>query len=114
MSDKYMFRSAFAPYILEFLKMKSSLVVNSNIYRHTLQQWDEAMLKNGYEELYVTREMVSAWESSLSNICDRTSYAKHTQIIQFLKYMCRSGYRVLCAEKPQTADKHVYPLCFFS
>ena len=112
MSDKYMFRSAFAPYILEFLKMKSSLVVNSNIYRHTLQQWDEAMLKNGYEELYVTREMVSAWESSLSNICDilRQTHTDYT----VLEIYVQTGYRVLCAEKPQTADKHVYPLCFFS
>ena len=63
MSDRYVFQSVFAPYIREFLKMKSSLVLNSNIYRHTLQQWDEAMLKNGYKELYVTREMVSAWEA---------------------------------------------------
>lgn len=73
MSKGHVFRSAFAPYILEFLKMKGNLVVNSDVYRHTLQQWDEAMLENGFNELYVTREMVSAWENSLRNICDRTS-----------------------------------------
>lgn len=31
-----------------------------------------------------------------------------------LEIYVQTGYRVLCAEKPQTADKHVYPLCFFS
>ena len=112
MSDRYVFQSVFAPYIREFLKMKSSLVLNSNIYRHTLQQWDEAMLKNGYKELYVTREMVSAWEGSLNNICDRTSYAKHTQIIQFLKYMCRLGIECYVPRIPKRPTNMYTPYVF--
>ncbi len=70
------------------------------------------MLKNGYEELYVTREMVSAWESSLSNICDRTSYAKHTQIIQFLKYMCRPGIECYVPRNPKRPTNMYTPMFF--
>ena len=112
MSKGYVFRSAFAPYILEFLKMKGNLVVNSDVYRHTLQQWDEAMLENGFNELYVTREMVSAWENSLRNICDRTSYTKHTQLIQFLKYMCRLGIECFVPRIPKRPSSMYTPYVF--
>ena len=112
MSKGYVFRSAFAPYILEFLKMKGNLVVNSDVYHHTLQQWDEAMLENGFNELYVTRGMVSAWENSLRNICDRTSYAKHTQLIQFLKYMCRLGIECFVPRIPKRPSNMYTPYVF--
>lgn len=112
MSKAYVFRSVFAPYILEFLKMKGNLVINADVYRHTLQQWDETMLEKGYSDLYVTREMVAAWESRLNNICDRTSYAKHTQLIQFLKYMCRLGIECHVPKIPKRPANMYTPYVF--
>lgn len=112
MSKGYVFRSVFAPYIMEFLKMKGSLVVNPDIYRHTLQQWDQAMLEKGFNELYVTREMVSAWKKTLVGICDRTSYAKNIQLIQFLKYMCRLGIECFVPRIPKRPPNMYTPYVY--
>lgn len=91
MSKVYEYRSVFAPYIRAFIDMKSKMMRNADIYAHTLYQWDQAMTKGKYTELYVTKNMYEYWSTRLGPICDRTSYTKHSQIITFLKYLCRMG-----------------------
>lgn len=101
MSKVYEYKSVFAPYILDFLNMKSKLMRNADIYAHTLYQWDIAMLKGRFSELYVTKDMYTYWSDQLENISDRTSYTKHGQIITFLKYLCRMGVECYIPRHPK-------------
>lgn len=91
MSKTHQYSSVFAPYIKSFLQIKSAVISNTAVYGFTLKQWDEAMIQNKRSDLYVTKEMVLEWEKSLYPTSDRTSYTKHVQLVQFLKYLCRLG-----------------------
>ena len=95
MSKTHQYSSVFAPYIKSFLQIKSAVISNTAVYGFTLKQWDEAMIQNKRSDLYVTKEMVLEWEKSLYPTSDRTSYTKHVQLVQFLKYLCRLGLNVM-------------------
>lgn len=112
MSKTYRYSSVFAPYITSFLKIKSAVVSSTAIYGHTLKQWDDAMIRNKRSELYVTKEMIREWENSLYATSDRTSYTKHLQLIQFLKYLCRLGVECYVPRIPKRPSNTYTPYVF--
>lgn len=112
MSNKHEYRSVFAPYISAFMKIKSAVVSKTADYGHTLKQWDDAMILNKRSELYVTKEMVCEWEKSLYPTSDVTSYHKHSQLIQFLKYLCRLGIECYVPRLPKRPSSTYTPYVY--
>lgn len=112
MSKTHQYSSVFAPYIKSFLQIKSAVISNTAVYGFTLKQWDEAMIQNKRSDLYVTKEMVLEWEKSLYPTSDRTSYTKHVQLVQFLKYLCRLGIECYVPRIPKRPSNTYTPYVF--
>lgn len=112
MNDKHEYKSVFAPYIRAFLKIKSAVISNTAVYGYTLKQWDDAMILNKRTELYVSKEMVCEWERSLYHTSESMSYTKHTQLIQFLKYLNRLGIECYVPRIPKRPSDTYVPYVY--
>ena len=92
MSDKFEYRSVFAPYFDSFLNMKDTMGYGLNKFRQILLELDRFFIETCATDIYISSEQIAAWRKTRVNDKARTLYDKYSVLSQFCRYMCHLGH----------------------
>jgi len=112
MSEKFEYRSVFAPYFDSFLKMKDTMGYGLDKFRWTLLELDRFFLETGVTDTYITSEKIAAWSKTRVNDKTMTLYGKYSVLSQFCRYMCHLGHECYIPRLPRKKDLDFIPYVF--
>jgi len=112
MSEKFEYKSVFAPYFDSFLKMKDTMGYGLNKFRWIFLELDRFFLETGVTDAYITSEQIAAWRITRVNDKARTLYDKYSVLSQFCRYMCHLGHECYIPRLPKQKDKDFIPYVF--
>lgn len=112
MSEKFEYRSVFAPYFESFLKMKDTMGYGLDKFRWTFLELDRFFLETGVTDTYITSEKIAAWNKTRANDKTRTLYYKYSVLSQFCRYMCHLGQECYIPRLPRKKDLDFIPYVF--
>ncbi len=112
MSEKFEYRSVFAPYFDSFLKMKDTMGYGLNKFRGIFLELDRFFLETGVTDAYITSKQIAAWSKTRVNDKARTLYDKYSVLSQFCRYMCHLGHECYIPRLPKQKDLDFIPYVF--
>ena len=112
MSEKFEYRSVFAPYFDSFLKMKDTMGYGLNKFRSIFIELDRFFLETGVTDAYITSKQIAAWRITRVNDKARTLYDKYSVLSQFCRYMCHLGHECYIPRLPKQKDMDFIPYVF--
>ena len=112
MSEQFEYRSVFAPYFDNFLKMKDTMGYGLNKFRWIFLELDRFFLETGVTDAYITSEQIAAWRITRVNDKARTLYDKYSVLSQFCRYMCHLGHECYIPRLPKQKDMDFIPYVF--
>jgi len=112
MNDQIGYRSVFAPYFNNFLKMKDTMGYGLNKFKWIFLELDRYFLETGVTDTYITSEHIAAWRITRVNDKARTLYDKYSVLSQFCRYMCHLGHECYIPRLPKQKDRDFIPYVF--
>ena len=112
MSEKFEYRSVFAPYFDSFLKMKDTMGYGLNKFRSIFIELDRFFLDTGVTDAYITSEQIAAWRITRVNDKARTLYDKYSVLSQLCRYMCHLGHECYIPRLPRQKELDFIPYVF--
>lgn len=109
---EYKFKSAFAPHINSFLRMKEAMGFGLVGFKIKLKEFDLFFIENNVTDLSITKSLISEWSKTRVNDSRRTLYDKYSVISQFCKYMCHMGYLCHVPRLPRRSFENYLPHIF--
>jgi integrase len=114
MSDKFNYRSIYAPYFKQFIEMKQSLGYVPLRTAWIFLELDRFFLDRNVMALGITREQVDQWRATRINDAPSTLYTKYSVLSQFSRFMCRVGYNSYIPRMPVNPAKNSFIPYIFS
>jgi len=108
MSDKFNYRSIYAPYFKQFVATKKSLGYVPLRTEWIFLELDKFFLDRNVSVLGITREQVDQWRATRINDAPRTIYTKYTVLSQFSRFMCKVGYNSYIPRMPVNPAKNSF------
>ena len=91
MSEKFNYKSPLAPYMKEFIGLKTASGMSVLRTKWILLEIDEFFMDNGVTVPTVTSEIVDKWRKTRVNDKANTLYSKYSVWNQLARFMCRLG-----------------------
>ena len=91
MSEQFIYKSVFAPYLDSFLEMKYAMGFDLVRTKWILLEFDKFFVENSINDVFITKEHIIAWQATRLNDTSKTLYDKYCVIRQFCKYLCHLG-----------------------
>lgn len=101
MSEKFNYKSPLAPYMKEFVGLKTSSGVSALRTKWILLEIDKFYMDNGITVPTVTGEIVSKWRKTRVNDASNTIYTKYSVWNQLARFMCRLGIECYITPLPE-------------
>ncbi len=112
MSEQFEYRSVFAPYFDNFLKMKDTMGYGLNKFGWIFLELDRFFLETGVTDTYITSKQIAAWSKTRVNDKARTLYDKYSVLSQFCRYMCHLGHECYIPRLPKQKEMDFIPYVF--
>jgi integrase len=114
MSDKFNYRSIYAPYFEQFIASKKTLGYVTLRTEWIFLELDKFFLDRNVTVFGITREQVDQWRATRINDAPRTLYTKYSVLSQFCKFMCKVGYNSYIPRMPVYPTKNSFIPYIFS
>lgn len=101
MSKHFEYKSVFAPYIKDFIKMKEASGCNFLRGKWILNEIDHFFQQNNVTNPIITRDLVSQWRKTRVNDSSSTLYSKYSIIAQLARFMSRQGQECFVPRLPE-------------
>ena len=111
MSEPFNYRSIYAPYFKDFIKMKQDIGYDALRTKWILLEFDRFFVSIGTTEPYITRDLIELWRNTRLNDGQGTLYAKYSIWLQFCKYMCSVGHECYLPRLPKAPENNGLPRC---
>ena len=112
MNKQFFYKSVFAPYFNSFLEMKKKMGFGLPKFQWILLEFDNFFVEIGAKDLYITRELISAWSNTRINDSGRTLYDKYSVLRQLCFYLCHLGHECYIPRMPKRKWPEFIPYVF--
>lgn len=114
MSEPFDYKSIYAPYFKDFVKMKQNIGYNVLRTKWIFLEFDKFFSGIGAGDHHITRELIEQWRNTRINDGQRTIYTKYSLWSQFSKYMCNLGHECYIPRLPRAISKNSFTPYIFS
>lgn len=114
MSEKFNYRSVYAPYFKQFIVMKQTMGYVSLRTEWIFFELDKFFLDRNVTILGITKEQVDQWRATRINDATATIYTKYSILSQFCRFMCKIGYDSFIPRMPVNVAKNSFTPYIFS
>ena len=114
MSNKFNYRSIYAPYFKQFIATKQALGYVSLRTEWIFLELDKFFLNMNVKILGITSEQVHQWRATRINDAPNTIYTKYSILSQFCRFMCKIGYDSYVPMMPVNTGKNSFTPYIFS
>jgi len=114
MSEKFNYRSIYAPYFTQFIAMKQGLGYISLRSEWIFLELDKFFFTKNLTTIRITKEIVEEWRATRINDAPSTIYTKYSILSQFCRYMCKIGYDCYIPRMPVNHLKNSFTPHIFS
>jgi integrase len=112
MSEQFVFKSVFASYLNDFIKMKETLGVDIERIKWMLLELDKFFIHTGVTDVYLTKSIFDSWKSTRINDKRKTLYDKICMLRQFCRYLCHIGKECYIPRLPKKEYPNFTPYVF--
>ncbi len=114
MSNKFNYRSVYAPYFKQFIATKQSHGYVTLRTEWIFLELDKFFLGRNVTALGITREQVEQWRATRINDAPATIYTKYSVLSQFCRFLCKVGYDSYIPRMPVNPAKNSFTPYIFS
>jgi len=109
MSEYFVYRSKFAPYIEGLLKEKEQKGrLNGTMFKCFMLEFDRFFLEYGIEDLHIKKDTILKWRTTRMNDNEKNLYQKYIAWIHLCKYMCSIGIECYIPRTPKKGRQNDY------
>lgn len=109
MSEYFVYRSRFAPYIEGFLREKEQQGrLRGTMLKCFMLEFDRFFQEYHIEDLHIKKDTIVSWRATRLNDNDRNLYHKYIAWVHFCKYMCGIGIECYIPRTPKKGRQNDY------
>ena len=109
MSNYFVYKSKFAPYIEALLREKEQKgKLKSTMFKCYMLEFDRFFYDNNITEDFITEEIILRWKATRLNDNERNLYHKYIAWIHLCKYMCELGVECYIPRTPKSGRQNDY------
>jgi site-specific recombinase XerD len=112
MNKPFFFKSIFALYFNGFIEMKNAMNFNIKCFRIFFLELDRFFVENNVTDVHITKNQISQWYLTQSNIKKTTLYHKCSILRQFCQYLCHLGQECYVPRLPDYVQSDFVPYIF--
>jgi len=110
--NKFNYESIYAPYFKQFVTIKKQLGYISFQTEWVFLEFDKFFIHNNITTIGINREQVEQWRATRINDAASTIYLKYSILIQFCKFMCKTGYDCYIPRQVKPVKNNYIPYIF--
>ena len=95
------FKGIYAPYIVEYLKLKRDLGFKLRDSEYVFAMFDRLTVERGEASIGITKELSDAWCKKRPNESDGTKYNRVSVLSLFARFLCDMGFNSYIPEVPR-------------
>ena len=102
MSENFIYKSKFAPYIEGLLKEKEQKGrLKSAAFKYAMLEFDRFFLEHNIIDLHIKKNVITTWRGARINDSESCLYHKYVAWSQLCKYMCSLGIECYIPQMPR-------------
>lgn len=115
MSERFIYKSALAPYMNGFISLKEAAGVHTLRSKWILLEIDKFYTSNEITDASVTSDIITRWRKTRINDSPGTIYTKYSVWSQLTRFMCRQGIECYIPPLPDNRSaKHGFTPYIFT